>query len=114
MFSSSIPPVIVPAAGTIPETPTTIFSHSRTQQVAVQAAMNVTMQHAAQISQQQLFPSSYGRDLQLFSHFVSRMLVPHEPQKLDYDQRKRIEFIRGIKVRRKDPATAASEKPKDQ
>jgi hypothetical protein len=73
-----------------------------------------TMFVAAHIGQSTLGPSSFFGQLNIYRYTVSRLfLFPTETQKLDHDQKKRREFIRGVIVTKTETSNDTSDKPKD-
>ncbi len=73
-----------------------------------------TMQVAANIGQSTLNPTSFFGQLNVNRYTVARMfLFATEPQKLDHDQKKRREFIRGVIVTKTDTSNDTSDKPKE-
>jgi hypothetical protein len=72
------------------------------------------MQVAAQIGQSTLNPVSFFSQLNVNRYSVSRMFFfSIEPQRLDHDQKKRREFIRGVIVTKTDTSNDTSDKPKE-
>jgi hypothetical protein len=75
---------------------------------------NVTMLLAAQIGQATLNPSSFFAQVNANRYYISRLFFfPSEPQKLDFDQKKRREFIRGVIVNKTDTSNDTADKPKE-
>jgi hypothetical protein len=107
MEFSFIPPVI-PTAPVVANIPFISGAIPQSTQ------KNVSMLVAAQIGQATLNPSSFFSQIQTNRYFVSRLfLAPVEPQKLDFDQKKRREFIRGVIVTKTDTSNDTSEKRKE-
>lgn len=70
-----------------------------------------TMQVALQVG---LIPTSFFRQIEVNRHTISRMLpFSSEPQKLDHDEKKRKEIIRGVIVTKTETSNDSHDKPKD-